>query len=551
MAILANISTTKHIKQHLIINEISEKEQQIARNNFRVFKENKVILSNFSDSVWTITDQTNTVRLDFRCDEVLIKKSLKKTSVTEYIDYLKYYMLLLFGKNSILLLRRTVKNIIIAIEATECFTNKPNDDGVLWKYGVSEFIDLAPEATLVVEEIMEERQYDIIHKREIAEFQSYFLLNDILEDYWQKANEMEKDLFYPILLWWKISMIIPVRPTEFTIIPKDCIRIEKEHYFLKIRRTHLKGTRGTHIRYNIENDYTIYEYEVSKEIAELVVEYRERTKKYKEAEIDSLFSDDMCKKVLRTVFNQSSIKKEYPHLRLSRFYLILEYFYTFIVQDLYGYRIIMKEELQEVDEMGEQRYLEEDEIIRVTLGDSRHISLQNMLLNGCTILMAKEITKHDTIDMIFHYSNNMKNLVKCRAYNLYRLQTNKVDTINLDRGSVLKKWLPDNTLESMEVDNGKCFSPSFVNENNPIDCYKVAGDCQLCKWFKGDLSSENKILEKQEKKLEEKIARLNMWVSSLAKRKNEEEIQILATQMVSEVKNLENMYVKKFQRENK
>lgn len=551
MALLANISTTKHIKQHFIVNQIGEKEKQIALRNLEVFKENKVILSDFNDSVWKVTDQTSTVRLDFRCNEVLIKKSLKETSVIEYVNYLKYYILLLFGKHSILLLRRTVRNIISAIEATGCFKNKPRGNSILLKYGVADFIALAPESTLIIEEGMMERQYDIIRKREIAEFQSYFLFNDILEDYWKRASEIEKDFFYPILLWWKISMIIPIRPTEFTVIPKDCIRVKKEHYFLKIRRTNLKGTRGTQIRYNINNDYSIYEYEVSKETAELVLDYKRRAKKYKEAEIDSLFSDDMCRQVLKMIFDQNSIKKAFPHLRLSRFYLILEYFYTYIVQDLYGYKVIMKEELQETDEVGEQRYLEEDEIVRITLGDSRHISLQNMLLNGCTIIMAKEITKHDTLDNIFHYSNNMKNLVKCRAYNLYRLQTNKVNTISLNRDGVLNMCVSDNVLESMEVDNGECFSPSFVKENNLLDCYRVAGDCKLCKWFKGETHSENETLEKQEKKLEEKIARLNMWISSLAKEKNEQEIQILASQMVSEVKNLENMYVKKFQRENK
>lgn len=74
-------------------------------------------------------------------------------------------------------------------------------------------------------------------KRELCDFYSYFRFDHVLELYWN-SNLSEKEwLFYfPIYLWWKLTAIIPTRPREYLLLPRDCIYRENNNYYIKMRK---------------------------------------------------------------------------------------------------------------------------------------------------------------------------------------------------------------------------------------------------------------------------------------------------------------------------
>ena len=63
-----------------------------------------------------------------------------------------------------------------------------------------------------------------VQKRNLAQFDSYFLFHDILTDYWNSELDRDERLFYyPLYLWWQITGVIPLRPREFILTKRDCL----------------------------------------------------------------------------------------------------------------------------------------------------------------------------------------------------------------------------------------------------------------------------------------------------------------------------------------
>lgn len=53
----------------------------------------------------------------------------------------------------------------------------------------------------------------------------------------EKHPVVLKNFYMSILLWWKITSVIPMRPSEFAFkLKRDCIFTTDENYYLKIDR---------------------------------------------------------------------------------------------------------------------------------------------------------------------------------------------------------------------------------------------------------------------------------------------------------------------------
>jgi hypothetical protein len=89
MAILTLVSNEKNILQRKIIKKITEEEKSTAMSIFDEYKRKGVIISEFSDKSWRLTNETRTIRLDFAVNEVLIKKHLKTYTAKEFTDIFK------------------------------------------------------------------------------------------------------------------------------------------------------------------------------------------------------------------------------------------------------------------------------------------------------------------------------------------------------------------------------------------------------------------------------------------------------------------------------
>lgn len=79
--------------------------------------------------------------------------------------------------------------------------------------------------------------------RELPCYESILLFDYIINDFIQRTNMEEKARYYPVLIWWKISSVIPLRPCEVYQLPKDCIYEKSGKYYIHIERVKNKYKR--------------------------------------------------------------------------------------------------------------------------------------------------------------------------------------------------------------------------------------------------------------------------------------------------------------------
>lgn len=537
MALLVNLEIGDKIKETHIINSITEKEKDMALMKFQNMKDTGCLEGNFEDDHWYVNNEMIRRGLHFDFNQYQVRKQ-SELSYEEFVELVKYYMCLRFGQDTLHVLPRIVVNLKNAVEQTDCFTRQPEDLEILEKDGVLDFASLLPWNTVQFQ--ISKGEEFLNRKRTLAEYQSYFMFNDIINQFWEQATEKEKKYFYPLYLWWNITMIIPLRVTEFILTPKECLAKKYNKYYITIRRTKLKGHTEISERYRIETDYKKYTYEISDEIANELRKYIEIASEYEESPIDSVFSCEMYKRSKEILTGRA-----FPVKDTTKFHFTYEMMNT-MLSDFYNYYIVgqknltvrKKDSLIDVDENGVQCELSPNEIVYINLGDTRHVALQNLLINGCNLLMAKEISGHDTIDMIYHYSGNLKNLVKCHAYRLHNELKSKDYSYSVDEFSNADCLLAEYSKSYVTTDSGKCFSSKMILDN-PEDCYKVGGECELCIYHEGKTD-----IEKYEKEFSDKIARIKIWITSKNELKDSEEAIIMAEDMAHATANLVIAYCK-------
>lgn len=67
-----------------------------------------------------------------------------------------------------------------------------------------------------------------------------------------KASIDELIRFYPVYLWWIITSIIPMRPSEFCLIKRNCISTHNNKYYITFPRIklHRKGENRINMKYD-------------------------------------------------------------------------------------------------------------------------------------------------------------------------------------------------------------------------------------------------------------------------------------------------------------
>ncbi len=70
--------------------------------------------------------------------------------------------------------------------------------------------------------------------RELPNFQRILVFDYIVNDYWEKVKD-SKDRYrlFPVILWWKLTTVIPTRPVEFFNLKRDSVYEKNGRYFFK------------------------------------------------------------------------------------------------------------------------------------------------------------------------------------------------------------------------------------------------------------------------------------------------------------------------------
>lgn len=525
--------------------EYKEEEIEKSRKKFKGLKDEGIIISgNFEDSKWILTNEIYTTTLNFEFDEILYNKEAKQRNMYTYkqfVNSVKSYAVLNIQKKSMQTTRQYLHAFKKYAIATNYFNEKKSKNGLdalgplehfagILHYiegyvqyanfeGVEYYISLLDE--LLDESLALARTTSGDDKRRnLSDFQSMMLFDRIIDDFWKRINNNSnkelKELYFPLYLWWKITNIIPLRLTEFCVTPYDCIEESSDgKFYIYLRRTSLKGNkkgRRRYVSYKLDEDYKIYKYVITKEIADLIKEYQEITK-VNRTDYNRLICYITYIKRARpygdTIDSNSSLL--YRNFSRESLLNLRDRFLTRIVQNEYNYEILESDKFIYERIVGiegnetvivEFKPLKDNQISTFRLGDIRHYAMINLVMSDVSPILIRELVDHEDINTSFYYFGNTSELVKCISYIKYKeICKKEYDRIGKNKDNITIERILNQLeySESIEVDSGRCTSKYFI-AGQLNDCIPNDGECENCNFF-----IQEKAIDKETQKLKLKI----------------------------------------------
>ena len=480
------MSTNKHFTTIVAISEIDNTATDEARRKFFAYKDKGVVVSGlFDDDRWLMSDERDRRTLDFTIDETSFKNFGVRLGISsnEFKKCLKVYIINNLG----VLALTSLQHIILAINRTayiadKNFVSELSQVDTMWIGHIADFFSVLPAEGR--EKRLDELLFqceDAIDKfclsvsgvqRSLATYESYFRFHDILRKFWTESKDENERLFYfPVWLWWNITGVIPTRPHEFILTQRKCLETVDGKTFLILRKNKVKGSRKTK-GYRLEEDFRPEKYQIPDALANEIKWYLDATASCMDTEINTLLVTEThyhkwerCKPYTSRYFTYTNLKT------------CLRYFYKQIVQDRYGYNVLMDRDRTIL--AGEK------DIEYIQLGDTRHIALINLVAEGASPIAAMMLAGHDNPEMSAHYYSNISTLIECKVYRQYKKMLNGEQVYALSA--------PHSKLHVGEPvlcnNGGYCYSEKVKNRDYS-DCYKVAGPtgevgyCPNCDYYR-------------------------------------------------------------------
>lgn len=455
-----------------IIDQLSPEVIDEAKETFEHYRSSGVIKAECYDaSDWYILDGVHSpqrIRFDF--DEVAFQRVChQKLGVTldEYRTAMRVALMAAMGRVVALTLGTLCREMRRLAVELDTFFDHLNPEHVEYYVNFLELLpgDTAWKATLITQletEVVRVGNARAKKARELSYAESYFLFDYYLNKFWPEASSDEKLLYFPVFFWWKVTSILPLRPTECVVTPRKCLRIGDDgKSYLTVRRTLQKRVYKA-ISYDMEKDYVKKEYPISKEIADVIAWYISETEKEYVSAEDVLFSK-------RTQVRLSGAKSYRDQFYYGNLKSCLDRFYQEILVAKYGLRVR--------NEAVKTMRLEKGEIDQLQLGDTRHLAMISIMASGHSRSICRELAGHLDPDISFNYYGNLKTFLHLLSFEKARVETG-------DFGRSLPLVEP----ASICVEDGLCTSEKtiagdFTHCCQAVDQYGRPGTCRMCKYF--------------------------------------------------------------------
>ena len=441
-----------------IIREIDGESLRRAHEIFSNYKKRGVVLNeSFEEDAWKLTNQAITVNLSWPVFEAAFHKHTMGwigCGCRCFQDCAKAYVVFNLGALSLPALQELTRTLA-------ALAGKTSEEAAMSKIHIDHIIRLlqiipggCEERDCVIEALEEKAEQswnpDKGKQRKLADFNSYLRFNAILADFWRSADRRQKLFYFPVYFWWNLTAILPLRPMELLLTPRDCLEnTTGGGSVLTVRRTKLKGGVRK-IAYRIDEDYELKKYTISRALAQELRDYLSGTQMERGTEIATLFVLD-------------------PHFSYLHTTRAASRYYTFAYLNTCLSRFC-KEAI-------EDRGMEP---LRIRFGDTRHIAMASLIITGGSPVICKELAGHSDIDISSHYYSNISNLVECVTLERYRMS----------KGSAMSmagiQRYPSAAIETgLRVEGGWC-DAATVAAGDIGECLKAAGengqigDCACC-----------------------------------------------------------------------
>ena len=439
----------------------------------------------FEDSSWRTTDEYSNVGLHFKFN----KKSYEdhylgvlNIPFYDFVLYVKTFLLSVFGKKALLSMQTVLLDLRHIIEADiDDIYGSNKDIRIVHPILCEDFFSMLPSANEneAIERLCDALEsYADVHfeswhgsQRTLADFDSYFLFDEILKDYWASTISLSDRMFYyPLYLWWMLTAVIPLRPREFLLTERKCLRQEIDGvYYLRLRRNKLKGSRQN-VSYKLSDDYFITEYKIPTYLGQEIQKYKDLTNEFESTDIDTLFVTDYH--YLKWEQRKHINSRYLTYINMST---ILRYFFREVIQGIYHVDIVPDPS---------DKHIREKEITQIHLGDTRHIALISLMQQGGTPIAAMLLAGHANTNTASGYYSNVMNLIECQTYKQFR------KVIGGQVSYQVCKYTPFKVSAGTRLsDSGTCYSKAYAVEDFS-DCLNAAGEngeigyCPSCSFYR-------------------------------------------------------------------
>ena len=328
-----------------------------------------------------------------------------------------------------------------------------------------------------------------------------YYINKFFND--DTIDEYLKLYYYPILIWWKLSNVIPLRVSELCIkIPRDCLFIENDKYYLKINRVKKRNQTNRILpvltEFCIDKDtYNLISYYIKKtdiygscKCLFSYKAYRYLRSSYLIKKYPSLYS--------QTSDFESNSKYNTEYFTGSQLNLLLTIFYQKIIGEYYHDTFI------------------ED---RLTPSDTRHLAFTYLILQKIPIVEVAILGGHSDTKTVCCYTGDANPYRITETFK--RLNQGSSSPI-INKHSILDIVYDMPTKCSIPIE--KCEKTSFSDielgyctAQNEYDCESYY--CYYCsKWYcSPTIDSANKLLKIVQKDLDKRANNINNNIEFLIK----------------------------------
>ena len=464
-----------------------------ATDIMEAYKSTGVILEgDMGDRHLTATDEISRVSLDYN---TISEESYTRNwfqffglAFVNFLLYLQAYIAHFFGRRVLGFMQsflRDMKKLIdqapgeVAAFARESGFSHPHEVGaILSCMPVTDGTEIGRDR--LVQVIIESAAPHSNNRRDLPDFRSILTLNHIIQNCQDMLDDTEKLFYAPFIIYWDVSCLIPMRPREYLLTPRDCLRKnEKGQWMLSVRKDMLKGHDET-VYYKIDQDYKTIELPVPESLAEEILNYQKLTELYPPNELGTLFAAEPHYAALKMPVHQKC-----RYFTYSNLVCVLNHFYTDVVYGKFGYDIFD-------GDAGSYDTIPPKSIVPVHLGDTRHIALINIIAEGVPISAAMDLAGHTNPSQVHHYAGNILRLLESSTKRIYA---------DRDYRKAPRMFVPhissivySPNAPCVEMDEGYCYSPRFVQQDEQkidvFDCIQAIGPtgelgwCQTCPYFR-------------------------------------------------------------------
>lgn len=338
-----------------------------------------------------------------------------------------------------------------------------------------------------------------IFSRNLPKGKDVLKLDNIINQYFVEGfNNISRLFFAPILLWWKITNIIPMRISEFCNMKRDCLLHINERYYIRLPREKKSATER-----RIQIVDTL---EITKEIHDLINDYIQHTSRYGESKTLISYRSLIDLGVIKTG-RANKKNKDYFHRKI--FSTLLKRFYKEVVYHRYP-KSIKRE---------------------VRPNDTRHFAFCSLLMQGLSPIEIARLGGHSTLEAQYHYSNHTEYFIDVEVKKL-------IDRFKYDDGKLRGTTLEGQEITFLDIENKSMVFPPKDNVTRyPMEigfctdelqrCESL--DCMLCKhWWihPKDIEEVKPLIQKKIVERRQKIIEMGTFLKNLN--------QSLTTEMVKQ-----------------